>query len=472
MESVNAAGEPRFTILLVEDNELHRTMWSTFLKREGYDVVTAADGVEALRLIKRAPVDLVLLDIMMPVISGYEVLKLLRQRYPPDDLPVIMATAKDHSADVVKAFDLGANDYVTKPLDFPVVLVRIQAQLRGRVPAHTRPTPTRPSPRSVAKIAPGTVLEGKYRLDELLGHGHYGAVYRATHLKLRRPVAVKLLRTPAQAEDEALERLRREGISACRLEHPNVVTVLDFSVSSRVPFLVMELLEGNSLEVEIRERGPLTPLRCAVILLPICEVLAEAHSLGIVHRDIKPGNIFLQHARRGEVVKVLDFGIAKLLGDTVLDPDITVDGSGPGTPTYMAPERFSEKPYNGRADVYSVGVMLYEMLTGKPPFVVPDGNPIKMALMHMSEQPRPLCEENPELPRPLEEVVFSALEKDPEDRPSAEELARSFTQALGLELPPPLTAVAPSSTEEEAQEEPGDPDAGKGAEIRLFRPRR
>ncbi len=466
MKSAKPTTEPRFTILLVEDNELHRTMWSNFLRREGHVVVTAADGIEALRLIKDTPVDLILLDIMMPVISGFEVLKILRQRYSPDDLPVIMATAKDQSTDVVKAFDLGANDYVTKPLDFPVVLVRIQAQLRARVPAHTKPP--RPKERSVLKMAPGTVLEGKYRLDAKLGHGQYGAVYRATHLKLRRPVAVKVLRTPAQAEDEALERLRREGISACRLEHPNVVTVLDFSVSSRVPFLVMELLEGKSLEEEIRERGPLSPLRCAVILMPICEVLAEAHSLGIVHRDIKPGNIFLQQARRGEVVKVLDFGIAKLLGDSVFDPDITVDGSGPGTPTYMAPERFSEKPYNGRADVYSVGVMLYEMLTGKPPFVVPDGNPIKMALMHMSEQARPLCEENPELPRPLEEVVFAALDKEPDDRPTAEELARNFTAALGLELPAPL-AVLSSSAEE--QEQPEDQEEGPGAEIRPFRRR-
>ena len=427
--------ETPFTLLVVDDNEINRMTWVAHLKRQGYIVETAEDGLEAIQQVEKKPIDLILLDIMMPVMSGFEVLKILRQTYSPADLPIIMATARDQSEDIVEAFELGANDYVTKPVDFPVSLVRIQAQLRSRTPSRTRMKAPTLSAKTIAEAEPGTILEDKYRLEELIGHGTYGAVYRATHLKLKRAVAVKLLHAHVQKRGEALKRFEREGISACQIEHPNAVAVLDFNVAFGVPFLVMEMLEGHSLEEEMKRTGTMSPLRCAVVLLPICEVLAEAHSLGIIHRDIKPQNIFLQHARRGEVVKVLDFGIAKLIDNPNSDADITIEGGGPGTPTYMAPERFSKNPYDGSADVYSLGIMLYEMLCAHPPFISPDGNPIRVALMHMSEPPKSLCERNPEIPRPVEEVVMRALEKDPRKRPTAGELARQFFAALGLQLP-------------------------------------
>ena len=422
-----------FQLLLIGE-ELIRNGWSEPLGTMGYNVDVAGSGRQALERLEAGPVDLVLLDTSLSDMSGFALLRNLRRRYASSRLPVIMVTDGNRSDNVVKAFDLGANDFVVIPVDFSVLQARIQARLRGRRPSGLQESDPHADP--AGEIAPGTVLDGKYEIGSLLGRGHFGRVYRARHLTLEREVAVKVLRPNRQNREELLERFRREGISACQIEHPNAVSVLDYSVSEGgLPFLVMELLEGHALRDEIRQRGPLTPLRCAVILLPVCEVLAEAHSLGIVHRDIKPHNIFLQQARRGEVIKVLDFGIAKLLDEVLPGQELTVEGSGPGTPAYMAPERFSEQPYDGQADVYSLGVTLYEMLTGAPPFHAVNGNPIKLALMHMSQKPPSLCDQNPGVPRPLEKVVLRALEKEPEARPQPAELARDFIEALGLELP-------------------------------------
>jgi len=431
--------EPQFTLLLIGADPDH-SAWSADLEREGYAVEVMETGANALHRLRRGPVDLVLVASELPDTDAFAVLKSIRELYSPAKLPIVMVTSGRRTDEIVRAFDLGANDYIAKPVDFQVLLVRIQARLRGHEPV--TPVEEKKAPTSGLEIEAGTVLDGKYRLESQIGRGHYGVVYRATHLTLERPVAVKLLHPNYYNRDESLERFRREGISACQIEHPNAVSVLDYSVTEGgLPYLVMELLEGRSLEDEIRDNAPLHPVRCAVILLPICEVLAEAHSLGIIHRDIKPQNIFLQEKRRSEVVKVLDFGIAKLVDDAILGQELTVDGSGPGTPTYMAPERFSEAPYDCRVDVYSLGVLLYEMLTGRPPFHTPTGNPIKLALMHMSEAPAPLCDVNPHVPRPLDKVVRRALEKDFTQRPWVGELAQEFFRALGMELPKQYVTV-------------------------------
>ncbi|MCP3962690.1 MAG: protein kinase [bacterium] len=441
--------ENPFVVVVVDDNEVNRELYSRYLELEGHRVLPAGDGAEALKLVEQEPVDLVLLDVMMPGIDGFGVLEKLRQEHSPETLPVIMATAKDQSEDVVKAFDLGANDYVTKPLDLRVVAVRVQAQLRAKITARVH----KPEPiASVSRIEPGTVLEGKYRLDSLIGQGNFGAVYRATHLTLDREIAVKLLDANLQPGDESVARFQREGVSTCRIEHPNAVSIMDFSVTpAGIPFLVMELLRGAPLEDELNRRGRLTPERCAEILIPVCGVLSEAHALGIIHRDVKPQNIFLHQSRHGEVVKVLDFGIAKLVGGRAADEELTMEDGVIGTPIYMAPERFVKVPYDGRADVYSLGVMLYEMLVGKPPFYLTGTSPLKVIYAHMNEEPRPPSELNPELSEEVEAVVLRALDKDMEQRPTAAEMASELAAALGLEQPEPL-AIDDSAADSRIEE--------------------
>jgi CheY-like chemotaxis protein len=420
------------TVLVVDDNPANRDLRSRRLARKGFAVRVAEDGEKALGLLGRERVDLVLLDVMMPGLSGLEVLSHIRKTRSPAELPVIMVTAKTDSEDVVDALERGANDYVTKPIDFPVVLARVQAQLRVKQ-AVAAAQVTEAGLTSPAQLQTGMVLGGRYRLDERIGVGNFGTVYRATHLELKNAVAMKVLGTSVAGDPDSLARFRREGISACRVRHPNAVAVLDFGVTEGgIAFLVMELLEGHSLDRELASHAILPPDRCAHILVPVCGALATAHAAGIVHRDIKPSNVFLHRAGRREVPKVLDFGIARLAGENALGGHLTVDGSLLGTPAYMAPERFRHQPYDGKSDIYSLGVTLFQMLGGRLPFVPSSKDPMALAMMQASEAPPSLRALNPAVPEAVERVVLSALDKDPAQRPDAEELARALAIAAGM----------------------------------------
>ncbi|MBX7221957.1 MAG: protein kinase [Blastocatellia bacterium] len=287
---------------------------------------------------------------------------------------------------------------------------------------------------ALAQALPGTILDGKYRLEEKIGTGGFGVVFRGTHLVLNRSIAVKVFRpTPGNDSAEAVERFKQEGISAARLNHPNAVSILDSGISTEgIVYLIMELLQGRTLADELKGGRVLSLLRCLEILMPVCEVLAEAHRQGIVHRDIKPENIFLRQTDEGEIVKVVDFGIAKLLGQDSLEQvqKLTMTGTVVGTPLYMAPERLNGDPYDGRADVYSVGVMLYEMLAGRPPFRIQNGDVLSLLLAHLNDTPPPLRSFNPNLSCLVEAVVLQTLVKAPETRPTAAQLAEQFANAV------------------------------------------
>ena len=419
------------TVLVVDDHQNNRDLIGRRLERAGYRVLLAENGPEGLEAVQNGGVDLVVLDVMMPGLSGIDVLQILRNRHSTAELPIIMATAKDQSEDMVEALSHGANDYVTKPLDFPVVLARIEAQLRTRAASREQ---QKPRGTVLAAVGPGSVLAGKYRLEEELGAGSFGAVYRATHLGFDQPVAVKVLQTPVDETSETLARFRQEGKSAFRLQHPNVVSVLDFNFAEgSFAFLVMELLKGHNLEQELKRRGRLSPERCGEILAPICDALTEAHALGIIHRDIKPANIYLHQSRRGEVVKVLDFGIAKMVGDAAMDQHLTLDEGILGTPAYMAPERLSGRDYDGRSDVYALGVVAYQLLAGRPPFVSEKNEAMAVAMMHLTHNAEPLRNLRSDITPALESVVTAALEKDPKSRPTAADLSRDLSEALSMD---------------------------------------
>jgi serine/threonine protein kinase/ligand-binding sensor domain-containing protein len=278
---------------------------------------------------------------------------------------------------------------------------------------------------ALAEALPGKVLDGKYRLDVKIGAGGFGVVYEGTQLALNRKVAVKVFRPMAGNDSpQALERFRREGISACRVNHPNAVAVLDSGVSAEgIAYIVMELLRGYSLSDELRRYGTLSPTRCAEILIPVLDVLDAAHAEGVIHRDIKPDNIFLHQTKDGEVVKVVDFGVAKLIREELSGEQlVSALGVVVGTAAYLAPERINHLEYDGRSDVYAVGVMLYQMLTGLLPFISASGF-VGIALQHLTHNPRPVHEVVPDVPLELSRLVAQAMEKDPARRPTAREMA-------------------------------------------------
>jgi serine/threonine protein kinase/AmiR/NasT family two-component response regulator len=433
------------SILVVDDNEMNRDILSRCLVRQGHIVATAASGRDALMALNQHHFDLVLLDIMMPEMSGYEVLQHLQADASLRAIPVIFVSAMDATADKVKAFKSGGVDYVTKPFQAEEVAARVENQLKiarlqkalerqNQELIKSNEELTRAQKRTemvfsaFAEVLPGTVLEGKYRLEQKLGAGGFGAVYRATHLGLHKPVAVKIFR-PMEGNDsrEGLERFRLEGISTSRVIHPNAVTVFDSGISAGgMAYLVMELLQGHTLADELKVNPVLSPARCLNILIPICEALAAAHEIGIVHRDIKPDNIFLQQTKEGEVVKVVDFGIAKNLAPAsdLANQVMTIAGGIIGTPAYIAPERFEGLPYDGRTDIYSLGIMLYQMLCGHVPFRSAEGGAYAVAVMHLMKEPTPPRELNPNIPPALESIVMQTLVKEPGKRPTASEMVK------------------------------------------------
>lgn len=274
----------------------------------------------------------------------------------------------------------------------------------------------------------GSVINGKYKLEALLGLGGMGAVYLATHLGINRQMAFKILKPDLAASDPSvLESFRREATISGGLSHPHIVSVTDADVTSEgVAFMVMELLECPTLEDELNRVKVFPIHRTHVVLEQICSALQTAHSHHIVHRDLKPANIaLLQAADQSEVIKVLDFGIAK-----TLDEGAGKVSQAMGTPIYASPEQFSPGVLiDGRSDLYSLGVMTFQMLTGTVPF---RGKSVgEIIRQHLSAPPPPLRNFNPQIPAEIEQVVLMSLAKDPNQRPAtAEEFFTLFHNAV------------------------------------------
>jgi predicted ATPase/tRNA A-37 threonylcarbamoyl transferase component Bud32 len=273
----------------------------------------------------------------------------------------------------------------------------------------------------------GTLLDGKYRIDALLGRGGMGEVYRATDLELGREVAVKRVRGEFVATRALADRFKREALTVARLRHRHVVSVYDFGLAPEAGmYLVMEYLEGRSLGAEVRRLGRLPVATAVELMRQICSAVDAAHAAGIVHRDLKPENIFLERAGEGLSAKVLDFGIAKPKADgTPGREQITKAGAVLGTPAYMAPEQCLGHAVDARTDVYALGCVLYEMLAGRPPF---EGASVgELTVKHCTEPPPSPALLRSDVTARMSAAVLRALAKAPEDRfQTAGALARAI----------------------------------------------
>jgi serine/threonine-protein kinase len=294
-------------------------------------------------------------------------------------------------------------------------------------------------------IQRGEVLAGKYRVERAVGVGGMGAVFVATHLLLEEPVAIKVLLPTQLHRPDAAPRFLREARAASKIKSDHVARVLDVgTLESGLPFLVMEFLEGEDLSARLERQGPRPLAEAAGWLLQVCEAMAEAHSKGIVHRDLKPSNLFLQRLHDGsERVKILDFGISKVSGD-LSDGFLTHSRAVLGSPFYMAPEQMSSSgKVDGRADIWSLGCVLFETLTGTPPFLADDVTVLVARVLH--EPPPSLLSLRPELPPAIEPVLARCLAKDPLARfPDVAALAAALAPFAPLASPGvPHLAPAP-----------------------------
>ena len=594
-------------LLVVDDNEMNRDMLARRLQRRGFTVFTAGSGLEALELVAERvrAFDLILLDVMMPEMSGLEVLERLRRTHSVAELPVIMATARDASEDMVEAFSLGANDYVTKPLDMPVVMARVENQLqlkeareqverlnlrlaeaqeqianlaassaeavadldswstqmagqiaraigadeiavwlqeRDELRPITRTDTLAPSRQELLRMdrtenhlrrdkdlvvsvlgmtgqpfgalvvtgAPvnlndtelrlldsfsrqlggavelrktqrdladaevkrqatrqemldkgvallqlcpkcdrcfshevdacpddGMPLEApqvlpylvadRYRLTHLLGEGGMGLVFRARDQRLRRDVAVKVIKAELLDNEEIRHRFEKEAQAVARVDHPGVVAVFDYGdLQDGSLFLVMELLKGYELGEMMERWGPGTPHQVGRLLRQGAAGLGAAHRAGLVHRDLKPENIFLVQDEVGFDIKILDFGVAK---DLDKDTSLTRTGALVGTPRYMSPEQALGTEVDARSDIYSFAAVAYQALTGAT--CTEEESFVKVLMEIVSVDPRLISALLPGAPLEVDAAFEWALSKAAEQRPEdVEQWVDSFILTL------------------------------------------
>jgi serine/threonine-protein kinase len=294
------------------------------------------------------------------------------------------------------------------------------------------------------------LLHGRYRLVRPIARGGMAEVWEGRDEVLARGVAIKVLHRHLASDRAFLDRFRREAVAAARLSHPNVVATFDAATKDDdEAFIVMELVRGRSLRQALTDEGPMEPTRAVTVALQVASALGHAHANGLIHRDVKPGNILLcEEQSNGRAsdswvrAKVADFGIAKAVAES--GSDVTQTGAVLGTAKYIAPEVVEGREPDARSDIYALGVTLYEMLCGRPPFAAE--TELATALAHVRSDPVPPRQLRAGIPRPLEQVVLHALTRDPEGRPQSSAALRTELGAVDLDPDDATSFLSPDPT--------------------------
>src|SRR5579863_1717664 len=276
------------------------------------------------------------------------------------------------------------------------------------------------------------MLAERYEILELLGQGGMGAVYKARDTELERLVALKLIRPELASNPEILHRFKQELILAREVTHRNVIRIFDLGQARGVKFITMQFVEGRDLRTALREKGKFTPEQAVQVISQVCRALEVAHAAGVVHRDLKPQNIMLDAT---DHVYVMDFGIAHSLET----PGMTQTGALMGTPEYMSPEQAKGMKVDARSDLFALGIIFYELLTGISPFKADTA--MATLLKRLQDRPQPPAEVDPTIPQGISDVVMKCLEIEREQRYSN---AREILEDLGLEMPTSVRTIAPT----------------------------
>ncbi len=426
--------------LVVDDDAISRHMIAFALQQENFTCDSARDGIEAIGLLGLNPYDVLVTDLQMPTMNGFE---LVRELMESGSTPlVIVHTSVIDPAVARDLIAAGVDDIVFKPVDYAAFASKTRALFARREtqrklrdtprqnPMHSTLSDGNSESLSCVFSPPGIgghVEEiPNYRIGRFLGAGTMGEVYEADHILLNRRCAIKFIRPDALSDELMRRRFTMEVRSAAKISHRNHVQIFDFGVTRKGHFYcAMELIQGCTLQELVENHGPLLPSRVIHFLIQACDGLEEAHRLGMIHRDLKPSNLMAtQRDHQLDVLKILDFGlvlntVTDLTGDTIL----TQAGMMCGTPAFIAPEQIIDAAgIDLRADIYALGATAYFLLTGQPPFVGTSLTAVVCA--HLHEIAVPPSEINSDVPHDLDGVIMRCLQKSANQRfQSATELA-------------------------------------------------
>ena len=400
-------------ILLAEDYDDLRDMICELLHAQEHTVDAHGNGQSAYEASENAGFDLMILDWDLPRLDGIEICK--RHRKQGGTTPILMLTGKKSVSDKEEAFDLGADDYLTKPFHPKELLSRIKALLRRS----TNGTGSS-GMAIIGELKPGMTFGEHYEIIMTLGRGSTGIIYKAKHLFLNRFVALKVLHPQLIGDTENVARFKREALAISTLDHPNIITIYDFGITPEgLPYIVMDFSGGETLMTRIQSHDHLTAEEALPIFIQACQALSHAHSRGVIHRDVKPGNMLLvQDADGKQSLKLVDFGIAKFSQTSKAMQQITQNGDVLGSPLYMSPEQCMGSSLDGRSDIFSLGCVMYTAFMGREPFM--GENILDTMYRRTVDDPTPFSQARPDIKLPqvllLETIIFRALQRNLDER--------------------------------------------------------
>ncbi len=415
-EGGGTSTESRGRVLLVDDEADLLEATAEALQEAGFSVETARDGREALASIEARAPEVVVADVEMPGMNGHELCRRVRAA-GHDEIPFLFCSGLGAPRDRVEGLQAGADDYIVKPAGPDELVLKLTRQVERvrKLRAAASAVPPTLNAAALAAIEArllrdggGLVRLGRFELREILGRGAMGTVFRAWDVKLERWVAVKTVRAGAGMaafwDDDLVRRLVSEATMVARFNHPHVVAVYDVQDAADAAYIVMELVDGPSLQDLLRGAGRLDPDRALPLLGALASALAAAHAVNLVHRDVKPGNVLLG---RDGAIKLTDFGIAAFVSSRMR-------GAAFGTPGYVPPETLRGEGIHASSDLFGLGAIAYRCLAGRPAF---EGDtPGEILTSTMKGRVPPLRESGAEVPRELEAIVNGLLEPDPKRR--------------------------------------------------------
>jgi DNA-binding response OmpR family regulator len=410
-------------IAVVDDDPHLRKLLQTMLGRRGHEPVAFPDGAEALLAIQEGGFDLVLSDVQMPRLDGVSLCKALREIYPKWQLPILLISVLDKEEDILRAMEAGASDYMVKPYSLSL----LQAKLTLHLNRPEAPEPGYQRPQVLLAEPPSYPYPfDNYDLLEVLGQGGYAIVFRARSRADGRVVAVKILEREITHDREGLARYFREVALLTQINSPHVVQILDSGYEQGRYYLAMELVPGEPADIVLMNEGPFDVRRTLELGLAVTRAVGALQDQGLVHRDIKPGNVMIGEAGR---ITLVDLGLAK----GRQDPALTSPDDIMGTPDYIAPEVLHGDAEHVGSDLYAIGITMHELLAGEPPF--PGNTPYEILVNVASGMSAPPIDTvRPDVPKAVSDFVGMLTEPDPKRRitepAQAEQLFQDLLSAL------------------------------------------